>query len=234
MSLMTDNDLTRGERLRRFRLAAGYSAERLAKVAKVSISTVLRHERDERGINPDQAKTYARLLRKTPSEILYGKQFNQDAVNTTINTLAGLAPTPVPLLSYRDVDQFRSIASGAIPMSDSVVFAPNNLNAGKRVTSVEVYDKSMECQSEESIKEGEHVFIDPDQPYAAGNIVAALAPGFDGVIFRKYRINSLAEDGQPIFDLIALNPDYPSVIGAHALGVTIVGRIVAVAAIRRI
>jgi SOS-response transcriptional repressor LexA len=226
MGYMGHDQSTTGERLRHLRTRKGYSAEKLAKAVGRSVSAVLRQERDERGISPSLAKTYARLLQTTPDEILYGKDFNQVTVNTTINTHDALAPIAVPLLSCRDIEQFRSIASGAIPMSESVVFAPNNLNASKRLISVKAEDKSMECGGKENISEGDHVFIDPEQSYAAGDIVAAVAPGFDTLIFRKYRVTSFGDDGSDLFDLIPFNPDFPSVLEAHAKNVIIVGRVV--------
>lgn len=227
MRAMNDDTTSPGERLRALRMARGYeTARHFARAAGRSESSVLMHERDERGITPRMACTYARLLKTTPEALLYGKQFNQDIENATLNKPQGIAPTGLPLLSCLDIEQFRSIARGAIPMSDELTFVPAELDCGKRSFTIKVSDKSMECASREAIFEGEIVVIDPEREYAAGDIVAAVAPGFDGIILRKYRVNHFDEENHPIFDLVSLNPDYPSVLNAHAGNVDIVGRVI--------
>lgn len=227
MRAMNDDTFSPGERLRTLRKARGYDrAEDLARAVGRATSSVLMQERGERGITPSMARTYARLLKTTPEALLYGKQFNQDIENATLNKPQGIAPTGLPLLSCLDVEQFRSIARGAIPMSDELTFVPSELDCGKRSFTIKVSDKSMECASREAIFEGEIVVIDPEREYAAGDIVAAVAPGFDGIILRKYRVNHFDGDGHPVFDLISLNPDYPSVLEAHRGNVDIVGRII--------
>lgn len=108
-------------------------------------------------------------------------------------------------------------------MSEKLIFVGEELECGARTSSVKVNDKSMDG----AISEGEIAIIDPDKPYAAGDIVAALAPGFDGLILRKYRVKSLSDEGSPLFDLASINPDYPSVLDAHASpDVQIIGRVI--------
>ncbi len=229
MHVMDRENTTPGERLRHLRKLRGFdSAERLARVVDRSTSTVIAHENGDRNIPYQMARKYARALGTSIEAILSGRGFNQVTVNATINTLTPLASTGVPLLSCMDVEQFRSIASGADPMSDNVVFPPSGLKAGARVFVVKASDASMECASRESIFEDEGVYIDPDQVAETGKIVAALAPGFDRLILRKYRVTSYSPDGKPIFDLVPLNPDFPSVIGANALDVLIIGRVIGV------
>jgi SOS-response transcriptional repressor LexA len=227
MQVMDRDIRTPGERLRHLRKMRGFdSAERLARVVDRSTSTVIAHENGDRNIPYQMARKYARALGTSIEAILNGRGFNQVTVNATINNPTPLASTGVPLLSCTDVEQFRSIASGADPMSDNVVFPPSGLKAGTRVFVVKASDPSMECASKEGISEGEDIYIDPDQLPISGKIVAALAPGFDRLILRKYRVTAFDGEGKPIFDLIALNPDYPSVLGAQALDVQIIGRVI--------
>lgn len=227
MRAMTNDTTTPGERLRTLRKQRGYErAEDLARVVGRAVSTVLMQERGERGITPRMARTYARLLKTTPEALLYGKEFNQVDGITTLNKPQGIAPTALPLLLCTDIEQFRSIARGAIPMSDELTFVPAELECGKRSFTIKVSDKSMECAAREAIFEGEIVVIDPDREYAAGDIVAVVAPGFDGVILRKYRVNHFDAESHPIFDLVPLNPDYPSILNARAENVDIVGRVI--------
>lgn len=218
-----DNEInTPAERLKGLRKKRFHSAEEFARRIGRSAVTVRHHENGTRGITPKVAALYAKHLRTQPEVILYGKGFNQDTVNATINTPQALAPTAVPLLDYLDIEQFRSIASGGYPMSEKLIFVGEELECGERTSSVKVSDKSMDG----AIHEGEIAIIDPDKAYAAGDIVAALAPGFDGLILRKYRVNSFSPEGHAIFDLVPINPDYPSVLNANASSVQIVGRVI--------
>jgi SOS-response transcriptional repressor LexA len=223
MRVMANEASTPGERLRFLRKKAGYyRAEDLAKVVRVSTNTVLMHERNERNIPYRRAKAYARLLGTKPEFILEGKQFNQDYVNQPIIAPAALAPVRLPLLSCTDVEQFRSIASGAIPMSEQAVFASQQLLPGRRAFAVEMPDSSIDGR----IAEEEHVFIDPDAEYKTGDIVAALAPGFVGLIIREYRVKSFDRDAKPVFELVALNEKFPSVPSDVAGDAQIIGRVI--------
>lgn len=222
-----DNETnTPAERLRGLRKKRFHSAEEFARRIGRPAATVRHHENGQRGITPKVAAFYARHLKTRPEAILYGKGIYQDTVNTTINSPQAIAPTAVPLLDCADVEQFRLIVAGGYPMSDELTFVGEELDCGKRTFSTKVNDKSMEGASKEAICEGEIAIIDPDKSYAAGEIVAAIAPGFDGLILRKYRLNSFSDDGAAIFDLVPINPDYPSVLNAHAGNAQIVGRVV--------
>lgn len=226
MRIMDNRSQTPAERFRSLRRKRFESAEDFARRVGLAGSTVRAHENGTRGITSRVAAIYARHLKSTPEAILYGKGFNQDTVNTTINTPQAIAPTAVPLLDCLDVEQFRSIVSGGYPMSEELTFVGEELACGKRTFSTKVNDKSMEGAVKEAIYEGEIAIIDPDKAYAAGEIVAAIAPGFDGIILRKYRLNSFAEEGHAIFDLVPINPDYPSVLNASVGNVQIVGRVI--------
>ena len=57
--------------------------------------------------------------------------------------------------------------------------------------------------------EGDRIIIDPRIKPNPGDFVVARN-GDDEATFKKYRPKGLNEHGQDIFELVALNPDYPS------------------------
>lgn len=64
---------TPGERLKAARVAAGYdSAAKAARAFGWHPQNLADHEANRRGIKPDQAKQYAKALKTTPEDILYG------------------------------------------------------------------------------------------------------------------------------------------------------------------
>jgi SOS-response transcriptional repressor LexA len=109
-------------------------------------------------------------------------------------------------------------------MSNETVFLPNTIEGGKRVFSVEVYDKSMESSDKSSLFFGEKAFYNPDTKYSSGDIVLAIVPGYAKALIRKYRQTAVDTEGKVSFDLVALNPDFDSVRDAHTRGAVIVAR----------
>lgn len=225
---MDNEQSTPGSRLRALIKSSQYdSVAHFARGARKSPNTVRAHISGERQILPEVARAYGRLLGRPPEYILYGKRFNQVGENAAINAASNLASYQVPLLDCRDMEQWGFIVAGSIPVSETKISAPTEFQEAKRTAAFMMQDPSMEgVNKEESISQGEYVFIDPDGEYATGEAVVAIAPGFDSVIVRKYRVKAIGEGGKPCFDLVALNPDYPSVFDAHEKDVQIIGPVV--------
>lgn len=162
------------------------------------------------------AERYARAYRATPEHIIFGSGINQGDNGLSRIYDNSIEPVCIPLLDCADVEQFRAISTGANPMSNETVFLPNTIEGGKRVFSVEVYDKSMESGDKSSLFLGEKAFFNPDIVYASGDIVIAVVPGYAKALIRKYRQTAVDPEGNVSFDLIALNPDFDSVKDAHA------------------
>ena len=64
---------------------------------------------------------------------------------------------------------------------------------------------------------GDRVKIDPDITPRPGDFVAAKNT-LEEATFKKYRLRGIGEDGQEIFELVPLNPDYQTIRSdEHAL-----------------
>lgn len=170
------------------------------------------------------AEKYARAYRTSPEHIIFGSGINQSDNSLRIVYDNLVEPTRVPLLDCTDIVQFRTINSGAVPMSNETVFLPSTLESGKRVFSVEVYDKSMESNDKGALFVGEKAFFNPDDKYSSGDIIIAVVPGYTKALIRKYRQTAVDAKGLVSFDLIALNPDFDSVHAAHERETVIVAR----------
>ena len=93
---------TRGQRLRRARIDAGYKTMRDAvRALGVGYSTYAGHETDSRDYGPDEAILYARVFRKDAGWLLTGKESRSSSVNgvrgnnSSASPAAPLAMIPV-------------------------------------------------------------------------------------------------------------------------------------------
>lgn len=223
---MDSKKSTPGQRLRALRQAKGYDASEVADLLGIASSTVLGHENGSRGILPDMAEKYARIFGVKPELIVFGSGLNQHYGIEGIITAGTVALSSVPLLECNALELFRSIRDGERPMSEKSILAPIPLPPGNRIFAITQPDKSMQGEGDGSIAPGEHVYIDPDAKYKTGDMVAALLPGYEELIVRKYRRTSLGEDGIEAFDLVALNVDFGVEKDAHKRATQIVGRVI--------
>jgi SOS-response transcriptional repressor LexA len=188
------------------------------------VSTYVAKENGRRGVTRSDAERFAKAYRSTPEYILFGSGINQGDNGLSRIYDNSIEPVCIPLLDCADIEQFRSIATGAIPMSNETVFLPNTIEGGRRVFSIEVYDKSMESSDKSSLFLGEKAFFNPDIAYASGDIIIAVVPGYAKALIRKYRQTAVDADGAVSYDLAALNPDFDSVKDAHTRQAVIVAR----------
>lgn len=78
---------------------------------------------------------------------------------------------------------------------------------------------------------GDRVIIDPSVRPQPGDYVVAKN-GEEEATFKKYRLRSINEQGVEVFELVPLNPDYPS-IRSDEVPIKIVGTMVEVRKYRR-
>jgi plasmid maintenance system antidote protein VapI len=222
------NKHTPGQILRQLRKARYETAADLAEVLGIKSSTVFGHENGSRGISPKMAERYGRVFGVKPEVILYGKEIYQHNGIEGLTSIGSVALSSVPLLECDALELFRSIRDGERPMSEKSIFAPIPLHPGNRIFAVAQPDDAMLGEGDTKIARGDHVYIDPDKKYKTGDMVAAILPGYDGLIIRKYRRTSLDENGVEAFDLVALNADYGVERDAHKRATQIVGRVIGV------
>ena len=60
-------------------------------------------------------------------------------------------------------------------------------------------------------KPGDYIVVDPDMPAEPGDLVVAKLDRDDAAILRKYHSRGEDAAGHPVFELVPLNDDYPTV-----------------------
>jgi SOS-response transcriptional repressor LexA len=135
----------------------------------------------------------------------------------------------IPLLEPYDLGQFKAIARGAVPTSDSREPVVDNPKHGPRMFAVRAYDQSMKGYKN-GIEIGDIIFIDPDALHEAGKLLAVLMPGRGRIAVRRFEAESVDAEGSRHVTLAALPSVFP-LIETLSLAkdvLQIVGRVVGI------
>ena len=208
---MKDENEVRGERLKTLREKAGLSQAALAeKCGWASQSRVGNYEKGVRKIGADDAAILATALMVHPAEILFGLE----PVNNVIPAPIGLRQ--IPIISYVQAGCWTESCE-CRAMDGSIETITTDLDLGSMAFALEVRGDSMAPE----ILEGDVVVIDPDVDPLPGDIVAAKNGSHEATI-KQYRPRGTNDQGQEYFELVPLNPVYPTMRSDHH-HVTIIG-----------
>ena len=75
-------------------------------------------------------------------------------------------------------------------------------------------------------KPGDYIVVDPDMPAEPGDLVVAKLDRDDAAILRKYHSRGEDGSGHPVFELVPLNDDYPTVVVDASNPGHLIGRVV--------
>lgn len=140
----------------------------------------------------------ARALSTSPDWILHGKgrpDFGQD-----------LEPAPiggrmVPIISEVQAGMWREIRDS--PQAAEMLLT--DLSLGAHAFALTIRGDSMLPD----FRDGDRVIIDPDVRPSPGDYVVAINGG-NAATFKKYRERGIGAAGETVFELVPLNPDYPT------------------------
>ena len=208
---MKDENEVRGERLKTLREKAGLSQAALAeKCGWASQSRVGNYEKGVRKIGADDASVLASALGVHPSEILFGASSSQNVEPASI----GLRK--IPVISYVQAGCWtESCECRAVDGSIEVI--TTDLELGSMAFALEIRGDSMAPE----ILEGDVVVIDPDEPPNPGDFVVAKNGDHEATL-KQYRPRGTNDQGQEYFELVPINPVYPTMRSDHH-HVTIIG-----------
>ena len=120
----------------------------------------------------------------------------------------------VPILTYVQAGKWRE----AIQMpTDDYVFV--SIDVSPSTFGARVVGDSMMPE----FKEGDLIVIDTEVDPQPTDLVMAESP--EGITFKKYRSRGINDDGVEVFDLVPLNPDFPT-IRSDRSKVEIIGTVV--------
>lgn len=201
-----------GERFREAREAAGYSQRALGKKIGYSGSAISQWESGD--THPDLIRRAALemaagLLRVSVNKLLTGRDDEHAEVPD------GLKAAPddvrnVPVISLvqagfgRDgEDPYpRGEGSGSV-----LVDADLAQSLSRLVFALEITGESML----EEFRPGDVVIIDPMVKPQPGDYVVAKLDRDSAATFKKYRARGSGANGEPIFELVPLNPDFATI-----------------------
>ena len=208
---MKDENEVRGERLKTLREKAGLSQAALAeKCGWASQSRVGNYEKGVRKIGADDAAIMAAALDVHPAEILFG-----------LESVSNVAPAPIglrqiPIISYVQAGCWTESCE-CRAVDGSIETINTDLDLGSMAFALSVRGDSMAPE----ILEGDVVVIDPDVDPLPGDYVVAKNGSHEATL-KQYRPRGTNDQGQEYFELVPLNPVYPTMRSDHN-HVTIIG-----------
>lgn len=201
---MKDENEVRGERLKTLREKAGLSQAALAeKCGWASQSRVGNYEKGVRKIGADDAAILAAALGVHPAEILFGLE----PINNVVPAAIGLRQ--IPIISYVQAGCWTESCE-CRAMDGSIETITTDLDLGSMAFALEVRGDSMAPE----ILEGDVVVIDPGVDPLPGDIVAAKNGSHEATL-KQYRPRGTNDQGQEYFELVPLNPVYPTMRSDH-------------------
>ena len=126
----------------------------------------------------------------------------------------------IPLISMVQAGRFAE-AKDSYAAGEEVDFVMVSSRAGDHAFALEVAGDSMEPE----FRAKDIVIIDPDAEPQTNDYVVAQLDDCSEATFKQYRPRGTDTNGRPVFDLVPLNPDHPTItINAQNPG-RIIGRL---------
>lgn len=146
---------------------------------------------------------------------------------STINvSSAQIGHKKIPLISYVHAGNW-AVAADPFEPHDAQDWLITDLDLSNGAFALEIKGDSMQPE----FSPGDRVIIDPGIQPQPGDFVAAKN-GDDEATFKKYRLRTINEKGEAVFELVPLNTDYPS-IRSDEVAIHIVGTMVEVRKYRK-
>lgn len=195
---------TLGQKIRLVRESLVMSQQELALKCGVSRPAVAQWESDATKPVFSRMEALADALGVSAAWLAYG---DKDA-HPLLAGASPIAASPrhrVPVISYVQAGNWTEVSDPYAP-SAGLDEIHTDLDVGPHAFSLIIMGESMEPD----FREGDKVIIDPDiQPRPGDYVVAKLANESEAT-FKKYRPRGSDKDGQPIIELVPLNPDWPT------------------------
>lgn len=215
----TDNlPMSLGENIRRRRKARKWTILELSQRIGSDVGNLSRLERGKQGFSDEMLARLAGAFGCSVADLFTAPGTEANVVAASIGTRR------IPLLSYV---QAGALSECVIPYShppaDDWLLTDLDLSPGSFALKIKGYSMHSPT-SEESFNEDDIVVIDPLVTPLPGDFVVAKN-GDHEATFKKYRPRGVNEQGVMVFELVPLNPDYPS-IRSDVSAVQIIGTMV--------
>jgi len=202
-----------GSRLKSLRKERKLTQKQLGKVVGVSDVTVGYWEKDQNTPGGHSLTKLARYLGVSEDFLLTGKEGNSNVSPAVVGA------TPIPIISWVQAGTWSS-ESDARNLEGAIEYILTTESHSLGTFALKVRGKSMEPE----FHEGDTIIVDPDLYPGPGDYVIAKN-GSEYATFKKYRARGLNEDGEELFELIPLNPDFAA-LSSSSEKISIIGVVV--------
>ena len=192
------------ERLAELRAAAKLTQNAVAKTVGVSRAAVTQWENGLTKPKGEYIHALAKLYGCTTGYILHGED---SGVGNVIPAPIGLRQ--IPIISYVQAGCWTE-SCDCRAMDGSIETITTDLDLGSMAFALEVRGDSMAPE----ILEGDVVVIDPDVDPLPGDYVVAKNGSHEATL-KQYRPRGTNDQGQEYFELVPLNPVYPTMRSDH-------------------
>ena len=204
---------TFGSRLKSLRKERKLTQKQLGRVVGVTDVTVGYWEKDQNTPGGISLTKLARYFGVSEDFLLTGKE---DKSNVSPGAIGGMQ---VPIISWVQAGSWTS-KSDARNLEGAVDYILTTGAHSFGTFALKVRGKSMEPE----FKEGDTIIVDPDLYPNPGDYVVAKN-GSEYATFKKYRARGINEDGEDVFELIPLNPDFAT-LNSSVEQISIIGVVV--------
>lgn len=185
-----------GDNIRRLRKARGWKILDLAVRVDSDVGNISRLERGLQGYSDKMLQKIAQALGCSVSDLFAGEESNVTPVP--------IGARRIPLISHVQAGHMTE-AVDAYSLGDAAEWLLTDLELSPSAFALRIKGDSMLPE----FREGDTVIIDPAVTPLPGDYVVAKNDDNEAT-FKKYRPRGLNEQGQPVFELVPLNEDYPS------------------------
>ena len=193
---------TFGSRLKSLRKDRKLTQKQLGRVVGVTDVTIGYWEKDQNIPGGVSLTKLARYFGVSEDFLLTGKE---ELSNVTPGNLGAMQ---IPIISWVQAGTWTS-ESDARNLEGAVDYILTNGAHSFGTFALKVRGKSMEPE----FKEGDTIIVDPDLCPGPGDYVVAKN-GSEYATFKKYRARGVNEDGEEVFELAPLNPDFAALNSA--------------------
>lgn len=185
-----------GLRLQALRKDRKLTQKQLGKIVGVSDVTVGYWEKNQNTPGGISLTKLARYFGVSEDFLLTGKDQKS---NVTQSSIGGMQ---VPVISWVQAGSW-TLESDARNLEGAVDYVLTTGHHSLGAFALKVRGKSMEPE----FKEGDTLIVDPELCPSPGDFVIAKNGG-EYATFKKYRSRGVNENGEDVFELVPLNPDF--------------------------
>lgn len=156
-------------------------------------------------IKADPRSIYPRLVEHLSNTVSQeGKNSTEEGFDANVSP-AQVGLRPIPVISAIQAGRLKEISDPYAPGAGSAVEYTDDHDLSKWAFALDISGESMLPD----FREGDRIIVDPEMAPNPGDFVVARN-GSEEATFKKYRPRGINASGDMVFELVPLNPDYPT------------------------